>query len=47
MQTLIKKIKAKIHFWLIYTALKRKGVAPAHAKIMAQQYVEFYYDVHQ
>lgn len=44
MQTLIKKLKQKIHYWLIYTALKRKGVEPAHAKLMAQQYVEFYYN---
>ena len=33
----------KIHYYLVYLSLRSKQIEPAHAKVMSEQYIYFYY----
>ena len=34
----------KIHYYFIYLNLRFKKIEPAHSKVMAEQYIYFYYN---
>lgn len=44
----IKKITMylikKIHYYIIFLSLRAKKIDPAHSKVMAEQYIYFYYN---